>query len=122
MVTIIGVRFRRTGKVYHFSPAGLEVNTGDHVIVETVKGVEYGLVILGPREIREEDVVSPLKDIIRVATPEDDEIYRNNLEKEKEAREICEEKCKKHGLVMKVVDCQYTFDGNKIIFYFSDIY
>lgn len=119
MVTIIGVRFRRTGKVYYFGPGDCEVHAGDHVIVETVRGVEYGSVILANKEIPEEELVSPLKDIIRVATPEDDKIYAENLVKEKEAIEICAKKCENHQLVMKIIDCQYTFDGNKILFYFT---
>lgn len=119
MVTIIGVRFRRTGKVYYFSPGDNEVHAGDHVIVETVRGVEYGSVVLANKQIKEEELVSPLKDIIRVSTPEDDAHYQENLSKEKEAMAICNEKCEKHGLVMKIIDCQYTFDSNKILFYFT---
>ncbi|MGN0166293.1 MAG: stage 0 sporulation family protein [Lachnospiraceae bacterium] len=119
MVTIIGVRFRKTGKVYYFSPGEFHVEMGDHVIVETVRGVEYGFVILGEKQIKEEEIVPPLKKIIRPATPEDDQTYAQNREKEKEAMEICCEKCKKHGLVMKIVDCEYTFDRNKILFYFT---
>lgn len=119
MVTIIGVRFRKTGKVYYFSPGDFEVEAGEHVIVETVRGVEYGSVILGAKEVSEEEIVQPLKQIIRPATPEDDETYLENIQKEKEAIEICAEKCKDHGLVMKIVDCEYTFDRNKVLFYFT---
>lgn len=119
MVTIIGVRFRRTGKIYFFSPGKFDVETGENVIVETVRGVEYGFVILGPKEVSESEIVSPLKEIIRPATPEDDVIYRENAIKEKEAIAICRERCQKHALVMKVVDCEYTFDRNKVLFYFT---
>ena len=119
MVTIIGVRFRRTGKIYYFSPGEYEVCAGENVIVETARGVEYGHVILGPKEIAESEVVAPLKEIIRPATPEDDKFYADNCETEKQAIVICSEKCKAHGLVMKVVDCQYTFDRSKILFYFT---
>lgn len=119
MVTIIGVRFRRNGKIYFFSPGKYDVETGENVIVETVRGVEYGFVILGPKEVSESEIVSPLKEIIRPATPEDDVIYRENSVKEKEAIAICRERCQKHGLIMKVVDCEYTFDRNKVLFYFT---
>ena len=119
MVKIIGVRFRRTGKVYYFDPGKYEVSHGEHVIVETVRGVEYGFVILGPKEVEESRIVAPLKTIIRLATPEDDERHAENLGKEKRAIEICREKCEKHGLEMKVVDCEYTFDGGKVLFYFT---
>jgi cell fate regulator YaaT (PSP1 superfamily) len=119
MVTIIGVRFRRTGKIYYFSPGEFEICTGEHVVVETIRGVEYGFVILGPKEISEDELVSPLKEIIRPATPEDDAQYAENLEMEKKAIVICREKCEKHELVMKVVDCEYTFDRNKVLFYFT---
>ena len=119
MVKIIGVRFRRTGKVYYFDPEGYDVSRGEHVIVETIRGVEYGFVILGPKEVEESEIVAPLKTIIRPATPEDDERHAENLAKEKNAMEICREKCLKHGLDMKVVDCEYTFDGGKVLFYFT---
>lgn len=119
MVTIIGVRFRKTGKVYYFSPGDFEVEAGEHVIVETVRGVEYGHVILGAKQVSEEEIVPPLKQIIRIATPEDDRTYAENCAREKEAIEICCEKCRNHGLVMKIVDCEYTFDRNKVLFYFT---
>ena len=119
MVKIIGVRFRRTGKVYYFDPAGYDVERGEHVIVETVRGVEYGFVILGPKEIPEKEIVAPLKTIIRPATPEDDRRHAENLAKERSAIDVCREKCEKHGLEMKVVDREYTFDGGKVLFYFT---
>ena len=119
MVTVIGVRFRRAGKIYYFSPNEYDIKVGDNVIVETARGVEYGNVVIANKEISEEEVVAPLKEVIRVATPEDDEKERANKEKEKEAFKICLEKIKKHGLEMKLIDCEYTFDNNKVLFYFT---
>lgn len=119
MVTIIGVRFRRTGKIYYFSPGNLEIKKQDHVIVETARGVEYGTVVLGPREIPASEVVQPLKMVIRIATKADDEIEKKNHEKEKKAFDICLEKIAKHKLGMKLIDTEYTFDNNKIMFYFT---
>lgn len=119
MTTIIGVRFRQAGKVYYFDPAGLEIKQGDHVIVETARGVEYGYVVLGCREMEDEKVVQPLKAVMRLATPADDETTRRNKEKEKDAFKICLEKIAKHGLEMKLIDCEYTFDNNKVLFYFT---
>ncbi len=119
MVTIVGVRFRKSGKVYYFGPAGLNIKKGDHVIVETARGVEYGLVVLAPKEMPEEKVVTPLKDVIRIATPDDDKISENNEKDEKEAFEICLEKIHDHGLEMKLIDSEYTFDRNKLLFYFT---
>lgn len=119
MVTIIGVRFRRAGKIYYFSPANYKVKKGDNVIVETARGVEYGAVVLGPKEVKEEEIVQPLKPVIRIATPADDQIEAKNREKEKEAFQICLEKIAKHKLGMKLVDTEYTFDNNKIMFYFT---
>lgn len=119
MIAIVGVRFRSAGRVYYFDPLDFDINQGDHVIVETVRGVEYGHVLLGRREVEDEKVIQPLKPVIRIATPEDDEIARQNREKEKEALAICEEKIAKHDLDMKLIDCEYTFDGNKVLFYFT---
>lgn len=119
MVNVIGVRFRKAGKIYYFDPAGLDIKQGDNVIVETARGVEYGKVVLGLREIKDEEVIQPLKPVIRLATPEDDEVERKNKEKEKEAFQICLEKIKKHGLEMKLIDSEYTFDNNKVLFYFT---
>ncbi|MBO5197155.1 MAG: stage 0 sporulation family protein [Lachnospiraceae bacterium] len=119
MINVIGVRFRKAGKVYYFDPAGMEIVSGDKVIVETARGVEYGTVVLGPRDVEDEAVIQPLKQVIRMATPEDDEIERRNREKEKEAFQICLEKIAKHGLDMKLIDCEYTFDNNKVLFYFT---
>lgn len=119
MTTIIGVRFRQAGKVYYFDPAGLEIKQGDHVIVETARGVEYGYVVLGCRGVEEEKVVQPLKAVMRLATPADDEVQRRNKEKEKDAFKICLEKIARRGLEMKLIDCEYTFDNNKVLFYFT---
>ncbi|NLY47424.1 MAG: stage 0 sporulation family protein [Clostridiales bacterium] len=119
MANVIGVRFRRAGKIYYFDPAGLDIKQGDNVIVETARGIEYGKVVLGIREIEDDKIVQPLKPVIRVATPEDDEIERKNKEKEKEAFKICLEKIAKHGLEMKLIDSEYTFDNNKVLFYFT---
>jgi len=119
MKTIIGVRFRKAGKIYYFEPNGLELEPGVHVIVETSRGVEYGTVVLGPREVSDESITSPLKPVIRLATPEDDATEAANKEKEKEAMDICREKIAKHELEMRLLDCEYTFDGNKVLFYFT---
>lgn len=119
MVNIIGVRFRKAGKVYFFDPANLNIKKGDHVIVETARGIEYGCVVLGPKEVKEEEVVQPLKPVIRIATEKDDQIEDNNKEKAKKAFQICLEKIAKHGLEMKLIDSEYTFDNNKVLFYFT---
>ncbi len=119
MVNVIGVRFRRAGKIYFFDPAGFSIKQGDNVIVETARGVEYGSVVLGPRDVEDSQVVQPLKQVIRTATPEDDEVEQKNKEKEKEAFRICIEKITKHQLDMKLIDCEYTFDNNKVLFYFT---
>jgi len=119
MAKVIGVRFRKAGKIYYFDPAGYDINVGDNVIVETARGIEYGKVVLGLREIDDEKIIQTLKPVIRKATTEDDEIERRNKEKEKEAFKICLEKIKKHGLEMKLLDTEYTFDNNKILFYFT---
>ena len=119
MVNVIGVRFRKAGKVYFFDPAGLDIKKNDNVIVETARGVEYGSVVLGVREIEEDKIVQPLKPVIRIASPEDDQIEQNNKAKEKDAFGICLEKIQKHGLEMKLIDAEYTFDNNKVLFYFT---
>lgn len=119
MINVIGVRFRKAGKIYFFDPAGLEIKQGDNVIVETARGIEYGQVVINPRDIEEERVIQPLKPVIRIATEEDDIIERTNKEKEKEAYDICLEKIQKHGLEMKLIDAEYTFDNNKVLFYFT---
>ena len=119
MTRIIGVRFRNVGKIYYFSPQEFDIYTGDHVIVETARGVEYGTVVLAPRDVEEDKIVQPLKDVLRVATPEDDEHEAENRIKEKEAFDICLEKIQNHGLEMKLIDAEYTFDNNKVLFYFT---
>lgn len=119
MVKVIGVRFRTAGKIYFFSPLDLDIHTGDHVIVETARGVEYGTVVIAPKEIEEDRVIQPLKPVIRAATLEDDAVEAENKKKEKEAFKICLEKIKKHGLQMKLIDSEYTFDNNKLLFYFT---
>lgn len=119
MVTVIGVRFKRAGKIYFFSPLDLDIKAGMHVIVETARGVEYGLVAIGRKEVGEERITQPLKPVIRIATSEDDEIDRANKLKEKDAYAICLEKIRKHELAMKLVACEYTFDNNKVMFYFT---
>ena len=119
MVTVIGVRFRKAGKVYYFDPAHYDIKRHDHVIVETARGIEYGTVVLPPRRVEKNKVIQPLKQVIRVATQEDDLAEEKNREKEKKANQICLEKIKKHGLDMKLIDTEYTFDNNKVLFYFT---
>lgn len=119
MVNVIGVRFRKAGKIYYFDPAGYDIKQGDNVIVETARGIEYGQVVLGPRDVEDDKIIQPLKPVIRQATEEDNAIERRNKEKEKEAFQICLEKIKKHGLEMKLIDSEYTFDNNKVLFYFT---
>lgn len=119
MTKVVGVRFRNVGKIYYFSPKEYHIKTGDHVIVETARGVEYGKVVLAPREVPEEEVVHPLKEVLRVATPEDDKKEEQNRIKEKDAFKICQKKIKEHGLEMKLIDAEYTFDNNKVLFYFT---
>ena len=116
---VIGVRFRNAGKIYYFDPQQLEIKRGQHVIVETARGVEYGEVVLGNKEVDDSKVIQPLKSVIRVATPEDDAKEAKNHEKEKDAFKICLEKIAKHGLEMKLIDAEYTFDNNKVLFYFT---
>ena len=119
MVKIIGVRFRNVGKIYYFNPKSFQVNVGDHVIVETARGVEYGLVVVGAKDVDESEIVQPLKDVIRVATPKDDAKAESNQKKEKEAYQICLSKIRAHELDMKLIDVEYTFDNNKVLFYFT---
>lgn len=119
MTKVIGVRFRTAGKIYFFSPAKLNIQKGDKVIVETARGVEFGSVVTNPKEVEDDEITQPLKSVIRVATEEDKRIEERNKEKEKEAFEICLEKIRKHGLEMKLIDAEYTFDNNKVLFYFT---
>ena len=119
MTKVVGIRFRNVGKIYYFNPRGYKMKTGDHVIVETARGIEYGRVVLGPKEVREEEVVHPLKEVLRVATAEDDEREAQNRLKEKDAFKICQKKIREHGLEMKLIGAQYTFGNNKVLFYFT---
>ena len=119
MVKIIGVRFRNVGKIYYFNPKSFQMKPGDHVIVETARGVEYGTVVLGPKEVDDRQVVQPLKDVIRMATQKDDAKEESNRKKEKEAYQVCVKKIRAHQLEMKLIDVEYTFDNNKILFYFT---
>ena len=112
MTKVICVRFRTAGKIYYFSPGELVIKHGDHVIVETARGVEYGTVVSDIREIDDEQVVKPLKSVMRVASKEDDEQQANNKLKEKEAYKICLEKIHARELEMKLIDAEYTFDNN----------
>ena len=119
MIKVIGVRFRQAGKIYNFSPADFQVKVGDHVIVETARGIEYGSFVQEIREVADDKVIMPLKSVIRIATEEDDKKAIENNEKEKKAFKICKEKIAKHGLEMKLIETEYTFDNNKVLFYFT---
>ena len=119
MVKVIGVRFRNAGKIYYFAPGKYEIKSGQHVIVETARGIEYGYVVLGTREVEDGKVVQPFKSVIRMATKEDEDVEEANKKKEKDAFKVCLEKIRKHNLEMKLIDVEYTFDNNKILFYFT---
>ena len=119
MVKVIGVRFRNAGKIYYFDPKEYTIEKGDHVIVETARGIEYGYVVLDCQEVEDDKITQPLKPVLSVATPEDDDKAEKNKEKEREAKKICFEKIKKHNLEMKLIDAEYTFDNNKVLFYFT---
>lgn len=116
---VIGVRFRTAGKIYYFAPLEFEIKRNDHVIVETARGIEFGTVVLPPKEVEDAKVVQPLKPVLRLATEKDIEQEASNRKKEKEAFRICLEKIKKHELDMKLIDAEYTFDNNKVLFYFT---
>ena len=119
MVKVAGVRFKRAGKVYYFDPGNFEVEKGENVIVETARGLEFGTVVLAVKEIEESGVVAPLKKIIRIADKKDAVQHEENERRKQKAIQLCQEKVKKHGLVMKLIDVEYTFDNSKIIFYFT---
>ena len=119
MIIVVGVRFKKAGKIYYFDPAGLDINKDDYVVVETARGIEFGHVVVGPKEVTEEEIVPPLKKVLRVANKEDFIIHQTNKEKAIEAFSICEKKIAEHGLEMKLIDVEYTFDNNKVIFYFT---
>lgn len=119
MVKVAGVRFKNAGKVYYFAPGDLDIQLNSDVIVETARGLEYGIVSLEPTEIKEENVVQPLRKIVRLANAEDERRHDENEKKKAKAMELCQEKIDKHKLVMKLIDVEYTFDNNKIVFYFT---
>lgn len=119
MVRVAGVRFKTAGKVYYFDPDNLEVKAGDSVIVETARGMEFGTVTMDIMEVSEDDVVAPLKKIVRIANEKDHKQHIENVKKKQRALELCQEKVDKHGLVMKLIDVEYTFDNSKIVFYFT---
>ena len=118
MKKVVGVRFRNVGKIYYFDPKDYDIKLNDHVIVETARGVEYGKVVLAPKEVDDSKVVHPLKEVIRIADQEDAKREEQNRIKEKEAYKICLKKIKEHGLQMKLIDAEYTFDNNKVLFLF----
>ncbi|MGV8146007.1 MAG: stage 0 sporulation family protein [Alkaliphilus sp.] len=119
MVTVVGVRFKKAGKIYYFNPEEININQYDNVIVETARGIEFGEVVVGLKEVPEESIIAPLKSVIRVATYKDKELHKKNKGKEKEAFGTCLEKIEEHSMDMKLIDAEYTFDNNKIIFYFT---
>ena len=119
MIKVIGVRFKKAGKIYYFNPNELEINKEDYVIVETARGIEFGQCVIGIKEIDENDIIAPLKSVLRVANYEDIKKHNENKAKEEDALRICTEKIWEHGLMMKLIDVEYTFDNNKVIFYFT---
>ena len=119
MTKIVGIRFRNVGKIYYFDPLDYDLETAMHVIVETARGIEMGTVLIPPKEVDDDKVVQPLKPVIRIATDDDEKVIEKNKEKEAEAYVICKEKIAKHGLDMKLVAAEYTFDNNKLLFYFT---
>ncbi len=119
MTKVIGVRFRQAGKVYFFSPGKLHIKQGEKVIVETARGVEFGHVVAGTKEVPDEEITQPLKAVLRIATEEDKRNEEKNREKEKEAFKVCSEKIREHNLEMKLINAEYTFDNNKVLFYFT---
>ncbi len=119
MEKVVGVRFKRVGKVYYFLPGDIEFKEGDHAIVETTRGTEYGDVVIPEKEVEDKDIVAPLKPVIRKATAKDEKKMEENIQKEKDAFEACEKKIISHSLQMKLVDVEYTFDNSKIVFYFT---
>ena len=119
MTKVIGVRFRTAGKIYFFDPLDFQVERGGHVIVETARGIEFGTVVSAPKEVEDDKIVQPLKPVLRIANQRDVEQEAGNKQKEKEAYKICQEKIREHGLEMKLIDAEYTFDNNKVLFYFT---
>lgn len=119
MITVVGVRFKCAGKIYYFDPDDLDIQVDQHVIVETARGIEFGHVVVGVKEVTEDEIVPPLKKVLRIATEEDYKTHRDNKLMAKEAFAICLEKIEEHKLDMKLIDVEYTFDNNKVIFYFT---
>lgn len=119
MTTVIGVRFKKTGKIYYFDPKGIEFVLGDGAIVETARGVEYGDVVIANREVDDKDIAKALKKVLRKADERDISKVEGNREREKKAYQVCEEKIVAHKLEMKLINVEYTFDGSKIVFYFT---
>jgi cell fate regulator YaaT (PSP1 superfamily) len=119
MIKVIGVRFRTAGKIYYFDPVDYEIKKGDHVIVETARGIEFGTVVGGIRQVTDDEVIQPLKPVLRVASERDVQQEADNKKREKEAFKLCQEKIREHGLDMKLIDAEYTFDNNKVLFYFT---
>ncbi len=119
MTEVVGVRFRNTGKMYYFAPKGLEIRKGMHVLADTSRGIEYSEAVTDVRQVEDTEIVAPLRDIVRIATEEDQKTFEENKQKEKEAFKICQEKIRNHGLDMKLIDVEYTFDGSKVLFYFT---
>ena len=119
MTKVVGVKFKDAGKLYYFSPGNIDVKTGDNVIVETARGLEFGNVTMGITDIKESELVAPLKNIIRIATRKDVEKHKENLAKRDEALRICQEKVDAHKIEMKLIDVEYTFDNSKVVFYFT---
>jgi len=119
MVTVVGIRFKSAGKIYYFDPDNIPVNVGEYAIVETARGIEFGQVVVGPKNVSEDEIIAPLKKVLRVANDEDKEKDEDNKRKEAEAFDICLKKIEEHKLSMKLIDVEYTFDNNKVIFYFT---
>lgn len=119
MVKVVGIRFKKAGKIYYFSPSDYEIEKDEYIIVETARGIEFGKCVIGIKEVTENEIISPLKSVIRKASKEDIKKHMENKEKEKEAFHQCMEKIIEHRLKMKLIDVEYTFDNNKIIFYFT---
>ncbi|GAA0071964.1 stage 0 sporulation family protein [Clostridium sardiniense] len=119
MIKVIGVRFKKAGKIYYFDPNELNINKEDYVIVETARGIEFGQCVIGIKEVNEDDIIAPLKSVLRVADDDDIKRHNDNKAKEADALKICTEKIWNHGLMMKLIDVEYTFDNNKVIFYFT---
>lgn len=119
MIKIVGIRFKNAGKVYYFDPNGLDIKKGDSLIVETARGIEFGECVIGVKEVKEEDIIAPLKSVLRIADEKDVAKHKENKNREEEALDICLKKIQEHKLNMKLIDVEYTFDNNKVIFYFT---